>query len=234
MKILATGGEGGFMKSFVNNAINFDVISLNKNELNVINPDQIDQQIKKHNPDIVLHCGALTKPMKLHIDNPILSINSNIIGTANVVNACISNNVKVVYISTDYVYPGINGDYNEEDSLLPVNEYAWSKLGGECSVHLYKNSLIIRVAMTENVFKHEKAPIDSIKNLLSHDEASKIIIKLLDQYGVINVGGKTQTIYDYALSQNKDVKTCFIKELDTKLAKNSSMNLTKMHSIINL
>ena len=73
---------------------------------------------------------ALTRPMVLHTENPDLSISTNIIGTSNVVLACMESNVKLVYISTDYVYPGTDGNYKEEDPLLPVNLYAWSKLGG--------------------------------------------------------------------------------------------------------
>ena len=57
-------------------------------------------------------------------------------------------NIKLIYFSTNYVYPGSKGNYKETDSLLPVNNYAWSKLGGEASVQLYKNSLILRVCMT--------------------------------------------------------------------------------------
>jgi len=228
MKILATGGNGGFMKSFKKVATEFDVICLGKDELNVLNFNQILEQIKIHKPDIFLHSGALTKPMQLHVENPILSIDTNIIGTANVVKACIENNTKLVYMSTDYVYPGITGNYSEEDALLPINEYAWSKLGGECAVNLYKNSLIIRVAMTENDFKHKKAPIDSIKSLISQNEAADIISRLLDRFGIINVGGEARTIYEYALTKSTEIEKCFLKDLDTKMAKNSSMNINKM------
>lgn len=232
MKILATGGDGGFMKSFKKNATEFEIIALNKKELNVTNFNQILQQIEKHKPNVFLHCGALTKPMDLHVKYPILSIDTNIIGTANVVKACIINNLKLVYISTDYVYPGTTGNYTEEDALLPINEYAWSKLGGECAVKLYKNSLILRVAMTENEFKHAKSPTDSIKSLISHDEAAEIIKKLINEYGIINVGGETKTIYEYALEKNKDVKKCLIKDLPVTFAKNSSLNISKMTNII--
>ena len=80
--------------------------------------------------------------MNIHEKNIIKSMNSNIIGTANVVKCCKKNNIKLIYFSTNYVYPGIKGNYSETDNLKPINNYAWSKLGGEASVHLYKNSLI--------------------------------------------------------------------------------------------
>ena len=55
----------------------------------------------------------------------------NIIGTSNIVRACKIFNIKLIYFSTSYVYPGIKGGYKETDALLPSNNYAWSKLGGE-------------------------------------------------------------------------------------------------------
>ena len=66
------------------------------------------------------------------------SIDLNIIGTANITKACEERNIKLIYFSTNYVYPGKKGNYKEGDNLLPVNNYAWSKLGGEAAVQFIK------------------------------------------------------------------------------------------------
>ena len=68
-----------------------------------------------------------------------LSIQTNIVGTANVVRACKKLNIKLIYFSTNYVYPCRNGNYRNR-FLFPINNYAWSKLGGECSVQMLKDS----------------------------------------------------------------------------------------------
>ena len=107
------------------------------------------------------------------------SIDLNIIGTANITKICSELKIKLIYFSTNYVYPGIKGNYSETDSLLPVNNYAWSKLGGECSVQLYKDSLILRVCMTERPFLHKKAFINVKSSFMYHDEVAKILFKLL-------------------------------------------------------
>ena len=86
--------------------------------------------------------------MKMHEKNPSKSIFLNIIGTSNLVRACSEKKIKIVYFSTSYVYPGRKGNYKESDSVLPWNNYGWSKLGGECAVKMYKNSLILRACMT--------------------------------------------------------------------------------------
>ena len=71
--------------------------------------------------------------MKKNID---ISIDNNIIGTCNVVKACKKLKIKLIYLSTSYVYPGLKGNYKETSPLLPYNNYAWSKLGGECAVQM--------------------------------------------------------------------------------------------------
>ena len=81
--------------------------------------------------------------MDIHEKNINLSIKKNIIGTCNIVRVCNEYNVKLIYFSTNYVYPGKRGNYKETDPILPCNNYGWSKLGGECAVQMYKNSLIL-------------------------------------------------------------------------------------------
>ena len=105
--------------------------------------------------------------------------------------------IKLIYFSTNYVYPGKKGNYRT-DPLLPINSYAWSKLGGECSVKLYKNSLIVRLCMCEKPFIHKYAFSDIKTNFMFHEDFVKIIPKILNKKGILNAGGKIQTIYDFA------------------------------------
>ena len=78
--------------------------------------------------------------MKLHEKNISKSIDLNIIGTVNLVKEASKSNIKIIYLSTSYVYPGTKGNYKENDPVKPWNNYSWSKLGGECAVQMYKNS----------------------------------------------------------------------------------------------
>ena len=157
------------------------------------------------------------------------SIDLNIIGTANITKACERRNIKLIYFSTNYVYPGKKGNYKETDPLLPVNYYAWSKLGGEASVQLYKNSLIVRVCMTEKPFVHKKAFANVKTSFIYHEEAAKILFNLLNKKGVINVGGKSQTIYDFVKKNNKKIKKIYLKKNSNSIMPfDSSMNLSKL------
>ena len=156
----------------------------------------------------------------------------NIIGTSNVVIACSELNIKVIYFSTSYIYPGIKGGYKETDPLLPSNNYGWSKLGGESAVQMYKNSLILRVSMTERPFVHKVAYADMITNFIFHDDFIKIFKKIINKRGIFNVGGNSQSVYDFARKNNKKIKKIFLKRSKIKLPINASMSLKKLNKSI--
>ena len=233
-KIIISGGEGNLAKEIIKVNKNNKIYSLSKKYLDVTNPAQLDTFISNIKPDIFIHAGALTRPMDKHVNYPDISIKSNIIGTSNVVLSCLKYNVKLIYISTDYVYPCIDGNYSEKDALLPVNEYAWSKLGGECAVKLYKNPLILRMALCQKPFPHPKALADITKSYIYMDKAANIILNLLDETGIINVGGKPQSPYEFIKSNNPKIQKTFLKDIkNVKMGKNSSLNISKMEKILN-
>jgi dTDP-4-dehydrorhamnose reductase len=163
-----------------------------------MSPKNIENYLKKNKPKILIHLAGLSRPMSLHEKNIIKSINLNIVGTCNIVIACKKLNIKIIYFSTSYVYPGNKGNYKETDPVLPVNKYAWSKLGGEAAVQMYENSLVVRACMTEKPFVHDKALADVYLNFIFQEEIAKILPKLLKKKGVLNVGGPIQTVYEFA------------------------------------
>ena len=172
--------------------------------------------------------------MKIHDTDINQSIDKNIIGTANITKICSKYNIKLIYMSTCYVYPGMKGNYDEKSSLLPINNYAWSKLGGESSVRLYKNSLILRASVTEKPFVHKSAFIDFKTNFIFHEELLPKILKLLNQKGVINIGGKSQSVYSFAKKYNSKIKKISAKKiLGQKARLNVTMNLKKFKRLVN-
>ena len=233
-KIVITGGSGRFgthlkqLKS--KNILYFP----NKQELNILNSKNISKYLKKIKPDVLIHLAGLSRPMIEHNINIKRSIDLNIIGSANITKACSDLKIKLVYFSTNYVYPGVKGNYNEKDPVLPVNNYAWSKLGGEASVQLYKNSLILRVSMTEKPFIHDKAFGNVKTSFMFHDDVSKILFKVIDKKGIINIGGKSQFIYDFAKKNKPNVKKIYLnKNLKNIMPKDSSINISKLKKILN-
>jgi len=234
-KIVITGGTGRFGSLLKKFKTSHRLYFPNKKELNILNIKKTDKYIKKIKPQILIHLAGLSRPMKIHEEDIVKSIDLNIIGTANMVKICKKNNIKLIYFSTNYVYPGTQGNYSEKDPLLPVNNYAWSKLGGEASVQLYKNSLILRVCMTEKPFVHKKAFANVKNSFLYHEDVTKILFKLLNQKGIINLGGNPKYIYQFVKKDNPFIKKIFIsKHLEFGMPINSSMNINKLKKIIKI
>ena len=233
-KIVVTGGTGRFGQILKKIKTNHLIYFPSKKELDILNYNKIEKYFKRKKPSIVIHLAGLSRPMKIHEKNINKSIDLNIVGTANITKACSQKKIKLIYLSTNYVYPGTKGNYKENDPVKPVNNYAWSKLGGEASVQLYKNSLILRVCMTEKPFIHKKAFGNAKTSFLYQDEVAKIIFKLLSKKGIINIGGKSQFIYDFAKKDNKSIKKIFWKKGLDNFPKNSSINTSKLKTLIKI
>ena len=224
-KILVTGGEGRFAKILKNKKSKYKFIFTSKKQLNILSINSIKNNIKKFKPNYILHLAGLSRPMNIHEKNIKRSIDLNIIGTANIVKVCVEKNLKIIHFSTSYIYPGKKGNYIETDPLLPWNNYGWSKLGGESAVQMYKNSLILRTCMTEKPFVHKSAFVDVKTNFIYHDDFIKIFLKVLDKKGIFNIGGKAQSVYQFAKAENKNIRKIYSKG---QLPLRMDMNLKKI------
>ena len=232
-KIVITGGSGRFGKELKKYKSKHRIFFPEKKDLDILDIKKIRKYLQKKKPKILVHLAGLSRPLDVHEKQIERSIDLNIIGTANITKICKELNIKLIYFSTNYVYPGKTGNYKETDPLLPVNNYAWSKLGGETSVQLYKNSLILRVCMTEKPFVHSKAFANVKTSFMFHEDVVKILFKLLNQKGVINLGGKSDYIYDFAKKNNPKIKKIYLKKKDVSVMPfDSSINLSKLNKLI--
>ncbi len=231
--ILISGGQGKFAKALININAKYKILAPAKDEMNISSLKSINDYISRKKIDFFIHSAAFSTPMADHKIKIEKSVSTNIIGTSNVVLACSKKNIKLIYISTNFVYQGTKGNYSEKDMLLPVNEYGWSKLGGECAVQLYKNSLILRVCMVDDNFPHPHAFTDYDTCFLKKSDAAKITLKLLSKKGIINVGGKIQSAYNFAKKLNPKVKKTRINtQIKQLIGTNTSMNTNKLKRLI--
>jgi len=228
-KIVVTGGNGRFCTILKKTDSGKNYFYPKKKDLDILNIKSVQKYLKKKKPKILIHCAGLSRPMNVHNKLIDKSIDLNIIGTCNIVKICKKLNIKLIYFSTGYVYEGSKGNYKESDPILPFNNYAWSKLGGECAVKLYKNSLILRLTMCEKPFIHKTAFSDIKTNFIYQDEIAKILPKILNQKGTLNVGGKIQTVYKFAKKYNKKISKTSGKKF---YPPNPSMNISKLKKII--
>tara|TARA_B100000282_G_scaffold96433_1_gene67920 strand:+ start:792 stop:1499 length:708 start_codon:yes stop_codon:yes gene_type:complete len=229
-KIVVSGGNGRFatvLKKAVNSK-NYYFPS--KSQMNILNLKSLEKYLRIKKPKYFIHVAALSRPMSIHDKKISKSIDINIIGTCNVVKVCEKMKIKLIYFSTGYVYPGVRGNYNENDAVKPINKYAISKLGGECAVKMYDNSLILRIIMCEKPFIHKFAFHDVKTNFIFQNDVAKMIPKLLNKKGIINIGGKTQTVYNFAKKYNKKIRKISGKKI---FPPNPSMSLKKLKKILN-
>ena len=177
--------------------------------------------------DTIIHTAALIDNTNIS-GNEINYIDTNIVGTANLTNYCISTGKRLIYISSDYVYDG-TGDHKEDGPVNPYNLYAWSKLGGECSVRFLENHVIIRTSFGKTEFPYPKG----FNNLYSSKDYVDIIAPLIMEVvnnrefrGTINVGTERKSLYQYALSRNKGVEPTSLPN-----TKDFSLNLDKLKEL---
>ena len=88
--------------------------------------------------------------------------------------------------------------------------------------------------MTEKPFIHKSAFNDFITNFIFHEDVVLILFKILDQKGIINIGGKSQSVYKFAKKSNPSIKKESAKKILGKNAKiNVGMNINKLTKILN-
>ncbi|MFX0195935.1 MAG: SDR family oxidoreductase [Candidatus Hodarchaeota archaeon] len=231
-KILFTGGTGllGIEMKKLLPQIRYPL----SHDFNVTNYEQMDNYVRSGGFNVITHAAAFTSPPQVEKD-PLKALETNIIGTANIVKLCMKYGIKLIYISTDYIFKGDKGNYKEDDPVYPVNKYAWSKLGGECAVRMYDNSLIIRTSFGPNVFPYEKAFVDQWTSRESVRVIAKKIALLLDKglTGTIHVGGKRKTVFEYAksLDESRDIKQLSIKKVSFTVPVDTSLNCDRYNTI---
>lgn len=147
MKAFITGitGQLGFDVNEVFSKHGIECRGVGSKDLNICDKSAVHKAISEYKPDIVIHCAAYTK-VDLAEDDPIACWNVNVDGTRNIAEACRENDCAVVYISSDYVFPGTGSEaYETEDPVNPLNVYGMSKLAGELAVQsICKKFYIVR------------------------------------------------------------------------------------------
>lgn len=149
MKILVTGVNGQLGFDVINElkSRNIECKGVDISDFDITNKESSASYIGNYSPDAVIHCAAYTAVDKAE-DNEALCRLVNAQGTGNLAEICSSLNIKMLYISTDYVYGG--GGCSPFDVTSPVNPqnvYGKTKLEGEMLVKKYcKKYFIIRTS----------------------------------------------------------------------------------------
>lgn len=120
------------------------VVPVDINDGDLSQPGVATELVSEHSPDVVVHCAAWTDVDGCTRD-PDRAMTHNAVATELLAQACMARGNRLVYISTDYVFPGTLGRaYREHDPVGPLNPYGESKLRGEQSVARLRDHCIVR------------------------------------------------------------------------------------------
>ena len=148
MKVMLTGGKGMLGRTICAELTDFEVIPTDLPDADITDPAGFDALLRRVRPDAVIHCAAMTAVDKCESEVD-LAYRLNAFGTANVASACHRNGVRLIAISTDYVFSGdADRPYNEFDRPTGGNTvYGKSKFAGEEAVRNHcPNHVICRIS----------------------------------------------------------------------------------------
>lgn len=149
MRILVTGASGqlGYDVERELERRGIEHLGTSSRELDITDREAVERLMQSYRPDAVVHCAAYTK-VDLAEDEPERCWAVNADGTRNLAAACRKTGAKLLYISTDYVFPGTGErSYETGDPTGPVNTYGRSKLAGELAVQsLLEKYFIVRIS----------------------------------------------------------------------------------------
>ena len=134
MKTLVTGANGQLGQCLKKQSAKFPELELqffSSAELDITNSEKVNEIFKDGKYEWCINCAAYTNVEKAEIEKEKAFL-VNAEGAKNIAEACSSNGVKLIHISTDYVFDGEKPSaYVEEDKVNPINVYGASKLKGE-------------------------------------------------------------------------------------------------------
>ena len=264
-KILITGASGMLGSALCAKlSSDFDVYPYCKSSysgidiLDVTDIDQVSNVINFVSPDIIINCAAYTNVDMAEL-NKSESRQVNVSGLLNIIKAS-SKDMKIIHISTDYIFDGLSGNYLESDIKNPLNYYGKTKLEAEnYLIGSNINYLIIRPnvlytydLMSSNFFSwvlnsltnNNKISVvnDQFSNPVYIPDLADIIKDsiLLDYSGISHFGSEdTLSRYDFSLKicNTFNLNKRLINEIKTsdlnQIANrplNTSLNCTKIES----
>lgn len=273
-KILIVGSNGMLGKditSFFTANNDYEVYTINRNKdfkvkaensyiCDIRNEDELKGILGQITPNIIIHCAAIVNVDECEKDKDrAFRVNAK---SAEILAAYNPNETKLVYISTDSIFDGFNGNYNEGDVVNPLNYYAQSKHEGEkLAMGMNDNCLIIRTNIygfheNEGMSLAEWA-LNNIKegnsisgfndvyfNPLYTKQLAKAIFELIsiDYKGIINTGCENfVSKYDFLIMlsevfniDRKLINASSVEDINftAKRPKNTTLNVNKFKNLI--
>ena len=149
MKVLVTGVKGqlGFDVCKELGARGIDHVGVGRDDFDITDQKAVLAYMNMYRPDAVIHCSAWTA-VDAAEDHPEETAAVNVEGTRNIALACREVGAKMMYISTDYVFPGTGDHFYGVDAVTgPASVYGRTKLEGERAVkEILDKHFVVRIS----------------------------------------------------------------------------------------
>lgn len=181
MKVFVTGVKGQLGHDVVNELTKRGItaVGVDIEEMDITDPVSVDRVIKEAAPDAVIHCAAYTA-VDAAEENAELCRKVNAEGPQNIANVCKELDIKMIQISTDYVFGGEGTHFwKPEDACDPQSVYGRTKYEGELAVrNTLEKYFIVRIAWVFGI--NGKNFVKTMLNLAKTHDTIRVVN---DQFG---------------------------------------------------
>jgi len=180
-QILITGANGQLgneLRTVSKNYYGYDFVFTDLETLDISNPQQTEDYIRKSRPDWIINCAAYNL-VDTAESEPEAALLINGTAVKNITEVISGTECKFIHISTDYVYEGnSNTPYTENTPASPLSAYGRSKLAEEKHAILHSGSMIIRTSWLYSSFGN-----NFVKTILRHAKEKESLRVVVDQTG---------------------------------------------------
>jgi dTDP-4-dehydrorhamnose reductase len=181
MRVLITGANGQLGTAIRKESQNFESLNFyytDIEETDISSKESVGSAFEKYSPNIVVNCAAYTAVDRAE-DEREKAYTLNAQAPANLAEQCKTKNIKLIHISTDYVFDGKgNTPYMETDKVNPLSVYGQSKLKGEELAMAYGNTMVIRTSWLYSAYGN-----NFMKTILKYGNERPELRVVFDQTG---------------------------------------------------
>jgi dTDP-4-dehydrorhamnose reductase len=232
--ILLTGGTGRLGREL--KSLLPEVVAPTRAELDITRPEAVEAALRRFNPELVVHTAAYTDVARAEQDRQTCW-RTNVDGTRGMVQSAVHHGAFLVHISTDYVFEGTQGMYQEEDPPGPVcNYYALSKLVAEELVRLAPRHLIIRTSFRPREWPYPVAFTDvhtsqDYVDVIAPEIALAIQHYRQIPYPTLHIATERKSVYELARRRRPDVRPGSKREVSVALPDDISLDTSRWQTL---
>jgi dTDP-4-dehydrorhamnose reductase len=238
VRVLVTGGSGRLGRQLRAELprLGVDAFFPARTELDVTILASVRAALERYEPDVLLHAAAYTD-VKGAESARETCWRVNVGGTRNIVRALASSGIKLVHISSDYVFWGGRGGYTEDDSVGPVrNYYALSKLAAEEVARVYSETLVIRTSFRPREWPYPVAFTDvhtsqDYLDVIAPEIAFAVLYARDIPEEVLHIATGRKSVYELARRRNLDVQPGTRREAGVELPEDISLDTRKWQAL---